>query len=121
MNPKRAKDLSKEVAKELNVDPALVTDLTDFVWNKVQSMLSNLEFTHLEILNLGHFRIKKWKLEDTRKKYERLIPDYVPTTFQQAARINSAKERLAKIEKLIQISEKEEAKKLIVKNKRNGK
>lgn len=72
MNPKKVKNLLVPLSLEMKEDIVLLQKLNSFYWNKVREVLSTTEEVNVEILNLGQFTRKHWKLERMINKYKGL-------------------------------------------------
>lgn len=73
MIPKKAKDFNALVADELNISKDLVDDVINFYWKKIRTSITNLEEYSIEIINLGTFKIKDWKIEEVINEYNKKI------------------------------------------------
>lgn len=69
MVPKKSNLFKKATAEELKLSEDLVDDFIDFYWKRVRECMSNLEHDGLQIPNLGIFRVKHWKIDETIEKY----------------------------------------------------
>ena len=58
MIPKKANELYKSVAEDLNIEESLVEDLVDFMYKNLRKNLSNLSHPRINLDGLGHFAVK---------------------------------------------------------------
>lgn len=73
MLPKKAKEFKKPVAEDLNLSEELVNDVIDFYWEKVRKLITTVDENSIEILNLGTFKLKTWKIDETTSTYKAII------------------------------------------------
>ena len=73
MVPKKAKDFKPETAKDLNLPEDMVSKLIDFYWEKIRKDIITLDFYNINIINLGTFKVKHWKIDETIEGYNKLI------------------------------------------------
>jgi nucleoid DNA-binding protein len=107
LNPKKAKDFKKPTAEELGLSEDLVSKFVDFYWEKVRKTLTELEYPSIEILNLGTFKIKHWKINETVENYKNMI-ERMSGKFSVYKRQMEFLSRINKLESLKkQVEEKE--------------
>lgn len=104
MVPKKAKDFKKSTAEELDLPEDLVNKLTDFYWEKVRKRITDLKYKNLSIINLGKFRVKHWKIDETIEKYNAIIKklDGKFTRYNIKKDLEERIEQLTKIKDLAQ-------------------
>ena len=73
MVPKKAKDFKKPTAEELGLPENLVNDFITFYWERVRKYMSELEHGAIQIPNLGIFKVKHWKIDETVEKHKATI------------------------------------------------
>lgn len=73
MIPKKAKEFKQSVADELNLSEDLVNDVLDFYWERVRKTITALDENTIEILNLGTFKLKAYKIDETIEVYKQII------------------------------------------------
>ena len=73
MVPKKAKDFRKAVAEELGLSEDLVDNFINFYWERVRKHMTNLDHGALQIPNLGVFKVKHWKIDETVEKHKATI------------------------------------------------
>jgi hypothetical protein len=102
--PKKAKDFKKSTAEELDLPEDLVNKLTDFYWEKVRKRITDLKYKNLSIINLGKFRVKHWKIDETIEKYNAIIKklDGKFTRYNIKKDLEERIEQLTKIKDLAQ-------------------
>jgi hypothetical protein len=101
--PKKAKDFKKSTAEETGYSEELVNLIIDFYWEKIRKDMSDLVYPQIAIPNLGTFKIKHWKLDETVENYERIISRIEGKFRLHAMRmdITDKLERIAKIKEMI--------------------
>ena len=122
MNPKKAKTFILPTAKKLNVDSELVESLMDYYWKEVRRSLSELKAPRISIANFGTFRIKSWKLDEQRMKYQYYLdknPDDL--TFSRHRIRTDIEQRVSEIDAVKIIVKDDAQRKQQIKDKRNGK
>ena len=104
MVPKKAKDFKKSTAEELDLPEDLVNKLTDFYWEKVRKRITDLKYKNLSIINLGKFRVKHWKIDETIERYNAIIKklDGKFTRYNIKKDLEERIEQLTKIKDLAQ-------------------
>lgn len=73
MVPKKANDFKKSVAEELGLSEDLVSNFIDFFWDRVRTHMSELNYETLQIPNLGTFKVKHWKIDETVESHKATI------------------------------------------------
>lgn len=68
MKPQKAKDLIKEVAKELDIPEDVAKIIITAFWRKTRTSLSSLSHVRVHISNLGDFVIKPWSIDKAISK-----------------------------------------------------
>lgn len=122
LNPKKAKTFILPTAKKLNVDSELVENLMDYYWKEVRKALSELKAPRVTIANFGSFRIKSWKLDEQRLKYQYYLDKTVDDMTFATHKIKSdIEKRVNEIDALKVIVLDDAERKQQVKDKRNGK
>ena len=119
MNPKKSKLVSKDTAKELNLDPDLVEAVCSFYWDELHKLISELKTPVIRVKKLGFFRVKSWMLKRALEKYTRMLPP-LPESFQKHARYKDMEEKIEKVQGMIDFFEKQAIDKKQHKLKRNG-
>jgi len=102
--PKKAKTFKKGVAEKLNLPEDLVNDFINFYWERVRKHMSDLEHGALQIPNLGIFKVKHWKIDETIEKHKATI-NRVEGKFagyQMKVDLTDRIEKLEKIKSLVQ-------------------
>lgn len=121
MLPKKSKDFVKPTAEELQVEEALVQNLTDFYWKNVRKALSDLKAPRIMIANFGSFNIKHWMLDKEKENYQKHLDRItsVEMTFQRHRMKVDVEERLKTIDRILDMVQKDKERKNQVKKKRN--
>lgn len=99
MNPKKSKDILKDLYSELDMDQALVKDAIDFYWENVRKSISSIAYCRINVENLGVFQVKSKSLTKSIVKYSTLIKNFERTNFSNYPRYQSLTERLSILEK----------------------
>lgn len=97
MIPKKAKDFRKQTAEDTGYSKDLVNSFLDFYWEKVRKDLSDLVYPKILIPNLGTFRVKDWKLDETKENYN-LILSKIEGNFHKYAMFKDITDKVQKIE-----------------------
>lgn len=122
MNPKKAKTFILPTAKKLNVDSELVESLMDYYWKEVRRSLSELKAPRISIANFGTFRIKSWKLDEQRMKYQYYLDkNSDDLTFSRHRIRTDIEQRVSEIDAVKIIVKDDAQRKQQIKDKRNGK
>ena len=125
MLPKKANEVIPKTALETGVSEELVDDIVSYYWAEVRKCLVDMKADQINVIGLGIFRIKHWKIEDTREKYKAYLTRYQKLAdehklnFQQFAIQKEIETRLAKLDNMLLMVEKNKLKKQSIKLKRN--
>lgn len=115
LNPKKAKLLTADVAKEVNFSEDLVNDVMSFYWQEVRKALSSLKHQRIHITNLGDFIIKHWKMVEKIESLEKWEETNKQKGMQQmTARFKTA-ETLFDLKALQKLMEEENQRKDFIK------
>ena len=106
MIPKKAKEFKKSVAEELNLSQELVDDVINFYWEKVRKSISSIDENSIEILNLGTFKLKTWKIDETVANYKNII-DKLDGHFAKYAARKEYESKIELLEKAKKADDKE--------------
>ena len=117
MIPKKAKDLRKDFIKDNNYDENLVNDLLDFYWKEVRKTISTLTHHTIRLDNIGSFKIKHWKLDETVTTFETILKN-MEGKFSKYAVIEDLTKQIENINKVKQLIEKDTLKLTLKKEKR---
>lgn len=127
MNPRKPNELIDSVAQKLGVSEKLVEHVVEYYWKAIRKNLVNCEATNVKLHGLGTFRAKPWKLADMIRKYNNIVLKYKSTieagdkiSFQKFAIMKEAEEKLAQLNRLKDLVQEDENKKLTIKEKRNA-
>lgn len=122
MTPLKPDSLFPEVAKELNLGEDVVEAVTGFYWKEVRNELT--EPTHITVTldSFGVFETRKKQVEYMIEKYKRISKYMKPTTYLKHKLLNITLEKLARLEKLLEMCViQEEKKKQVRQIQKNGK
>lgn len=109
MIPKKAKDFKKPTAEELGLPEDLVRNFIDFYWEKVRKNITELNHEALYITNLGTFRIKHWKIDETVERLKSKIKG-AEGKFERYNLKTDLTDRIQKLEKIKTELEEQELK-----------
>lgn len=119
MLPKKAKEFKKSVAEDLNLSEELVEDVLDFYWEKIRKMITTIDENSIEILNIGTFKLKTWKLDETIEMYKAIIKR-LEGSFGKYAVKREYEQRLEKLEKARDRASEEKGRLTKIKEERNA-
>lgn len=104
MVPKKAREFLKSTAEEVNLSEDLVSKLTGFYWQNVRKNITELNYKNLSIINLGNFKVKHWKIDETVEGYTRTIEslDGKFTRYNLKKDLEERIEKLNRIKSLVQ-------------------
>lgn len=115
MNPKKAKILIPDVAKQTNHSEDLIQSVIGFYWQEVRKSLSSLKHNRIHVTNLGDFVTKHWKIDDKIERLEKWEENNKQKGMQQmTARFKTA-ESLFDLKALKKIIENENQRKDFIK------
>jgi hypothetical protein len=118
--PKKAKDFKKPTAEDLGLPENLVNDVIDFYWAKVRKHISALDYDNISIPNLGVFKVKHWKIDETVEKYKLHI-SRMEGKFTEHIVKRDLEERIAKLHLVKKSVEETELKFKAIRDARNNK
>ena len=113
MNPKKYKYFYEDIANESEVHIDLVSDFVFFFYGKLRKSLSDLEYSKVNIPNLGTFSIRYNKLKKPIKRQKDILGNLQKMTFEGFDKSIPVKDKIIKMEKVlnvIQINLKEKKK-----------
>lgn len=120
MVPKKAKEFIPLVSEQLGLDKELIDAVVSVYWKEIRLALTELKGNRVNVQNFGIFVSRKKKLLDLEYKYSNFVKERPGvTTFRRYAVIMDAQSRLEKIKNLLADLEKQELKKVTVKNKKD--
>ena len=115
MNPKSYKNFYEDVAKEAEVHKDLVSDFVFFCYARLRKALSELEYTKINVPNLGTFSIRHHKLKKAIKRQKDILGNLKKITFDGFDKSIPVIEKIEKMERALEIVE------LNIKNKKEFK
>lgn len=122
MIPRKVNTLFPAVAAETGVSEEEVSDIVGFYWKAVKKELD--EPTHITLLleHMGTFEIRRKQVEYQIKKQKGIIKYVNPNTYAKHIFFDSAKQKLVRLKKMLEMcKEQEEKKKQIREIQKNGK
>jgi len=111
--PKKAKEFIKPTIEDTGYPQELVSSLIDFYWSKIRKNMSDLVHPSIHVPNLGTFKIKHWKLDETKEHYEKILNRIEGkfSKYKMYKAINDKVERIDLIKELV-IKDKERLSKI---------
>ena len=119
MNPKKYKEITDEVAKDMGLDKQLVEEVVQFFYSQVRKNLSKLTSSRLLLPGLGTFVLRKQKLKTQIKKNSDILNNLDPTQFNNYKR--SVREKLDRLNSIQEIVNREEEERQNFKEQKDGK
>lgn len=120
MVPKKANEFKKPTAEELGLPENLVSDFIDFFWDRVRTHMSELNHETIQIPNLGTFKVKHWKIDETVESHKATIIR-VEGKFSGYRMKVDLMDRIEKLEKIKKLVEQRELKFKEIKDARKNK
>ncbi|HPP18604.1 MAG TPA: HU family DNA-binding protein [Candidatus Dojkabacteria bacterium] len=120
MVPKKANDFKKSVAEELGLSEDLVSNFIDFFWDRVRTHMSELNHETLQIPNLGTFKVKHWKIDETVESHKATIIRVEGKFAGYRMKIDLT-DRIEKLERIKNLVEQRELKFKEIRNARKNK
>ena len=118
MIPHKAKNLTKDIAEELNISKTLVDDLIEFYYKDVRENLSELNYPRINIEGLGQFVIRANGVHKAIPKYEKALNTHDTSTFTAYYNKKIIEDRLVLLRKMQDMLDQEEQKKKEFKSKK---
>ena len=118
MIPHKAKNLTKDIAEELNISKTLVDDLIEFYYKDVRENLSELNHPRINIEGLGQFVIRAHGVHKAIPKYEKALNTHDTSTFTAYYNKKIIEDRLVLLRKMQDMLDQEEQKKKEFKSKK---
>lgn len=106
MVPKKAREFLKSTAEEVNLPEDLVNKLTEFYWQNVRKNITELNYKNLSILNLGNFKVKHWKIDETVESYTKII-ESLDGKFTRYNLKKDLEERIEKLNRIKSLAQEE--------------
>ena len=120
MVPKKANDFKKSTAEELGLSEKLVSDFIDFFWDRVRTHMTEVNYETIQIPNLGTFKVKHWKIDETVEKYKQTI-SRVEGRFSAYKMKVDITDKIEKLEKIKEVVKQREIKFKAIKDARKNK
>ena len=120
MVPKKANEFKKLTAKDLELPDNLVSDFIDFFWDRVRTNMTQLNHESIQIPNLGTFKVKHWKIDETVEKHKETIVRVEGLFSAYKIKVDLA-DKIEKLERIKQLVEKREVKFKQIKDARKNK
>lgn len=100
MIPKKANELYKTVAEDLNIEESLVEDLVDFMYKNLRKNLSNLSHPRINLDGLGHFAVKTKAVNKSIERITTSLLNHDTYTFSAYFNKKTLENKLASLIKL---------------------
>jgi len=107
LNPKSYKDFFKGVAEDCEVHVDLVSELIRFFYGEIRVSLENLEYTRMQLPNLGTFILRKGRLDRAIKRHKDMLGNIEKTTYVGYGNHLPVKDKLDKMENALERIQKE--------------
>ena len=121
LNPKKYKQITDEVAKDMGLDKHLVEEVVQFFYSQVRKNLSKLTHPRIVLPGLGTFTVRKQKLKNQVKKNSDILNNLDPTKFNDYKVHRSVREKLERLTSMQEIITKEEEERRSFKTNKDGK
>lgn len=121
MNPKKYKEITDEVAKDMGLDKQLVEEVVQFFYSQVRKNLSKLTSSRVLLPGLGTFVLRKQKLKTQIKKNSDILNNLDPTQFNNYKIHRSVREKLDRLNSIQEIVNQEEEERRNFKEQKDGK
>jgi nucleoid DNA-binding protein len=121
MKPLSRLDISSLTAKKLNHEQDVVDDVARAFYRFVHEELSSLEHTHVNVIGLGTFWVRKKKVLNAIERQEKtieMLDHRAKLSLSKYSTLHEAKEKLEKLKILLVKIEEEENRKSEIKGKR---
>ena len=106
MKPKSHKYFFKSVAEEVKVHKDVVEDIIGFYYANIRKSLSNLSDTHVNVSNLGTFKLRKKRLEKNIKRNKDIIGNLEKMTYKGYDKYVPVKNKLKQMENALEMLNK---------------
>jgi nucleoid DNA-binding protein len=100
MIPKKANELYKSVAEDLNIEESLVEDLVDFMYKNLRKNLSNLTHPRINLDGLGQFVVKTKAVNKSIERITTNLLNHDTYTFSAYFNKKTLESKLASLIKL---------------------
>lgn len=120
MNPKKHKNLLKDLHEDLGLDQDFVNAVMDFYWSSVRKTIITVAYPRINIENLGIFEVKLKTLQKTMFKYENSLQKLANANFAEYPRYENMRKRLDILEGAREIILTEKQRKKQIKTDRYG-
>jgi hypothetical protein len=117
MIPRKAKTLYKEVADEVKIPESVVGDVMKFYYSIIRSNLTNIDHININLHKIGVFTIKKSKLQKQLDILKAGLEKCNTSTFVGYDKKMYLKNRIAKVERAIDMVNLEKERKKLKKSK----
>lgn len=122
MTPRKYNSFFPELASELKLSETVIEDIIGFYWKEVQKQMNEPEHTILLLENFGIFEIRKRQVLYRIDKYKNIIKYAKPNTYNKYALLHQTENKLARLEKILELCILQEQRKQKVRIKqKNGK
>ena len=105
LNPKNYKNFYEDIADETEVHKDLVSDFVFFFYARLRKSLSELEYTKVNVPNLGTFSIRHHKLKKAIKRQKDILGNLKKITFDGFDKSIPVNDKIKKMEKALELIE----------------
>lgn len=122
MNPKKAKELIPEVAKNIPLPVSTIEDIVNFYWREVWESLTTLSEPKVHVENLGDFNIKHWSLNKELTKCHNILKSKTQKGTEKYVTGIKIKDKISLLEEMIvKVEEEKQRKEFIYEHKKINK
>ena len=120
MNPRKAREVSKKTAEDLNLNPEMVEDIMAFFWKEVRTSVATLRDKHILIDNFGSFQIKKAMLDKKIDRAQNLLKARTMLKFEKFASYKRVESKIEDLRRIKRQYEEEDRKREEFNLKKHG-
>lgn len=122
MNPKKAKELIPEVAKNIPLPVSTIEDIVNFYWREVWESLTTLSEPKVHVENLGDFNIKHWSLDKEINKCYNILKSKTQKGTEKYVTGIKIKDKINLLEEIkVKVEEEQQRKEFIYEHKKINK
>jgi nucleoid DNA-binding protein len=118
LNPKKAKTLIPETAKEMNLSESLVSDVVSFYYEQLRSAMTEMKSSHIYVNNLGIFKSRPKAMREALVKYKGMLSHLGTESMREYKIYKDIENKISTIESNLAIWEHEFERKADVKRRR---
>jgi nucleoid DNA-binding protein len=100
MYPKKASNIIKQTAEELDISQSKVDAVISFYYKELRKELSRIQDLRINVPTLGYFQIKSSKVPISIKNLEKKLENFETETFNEHHNRVRLEEKLEKLKRL---------------------